>query len=166
MDSAGIVQSAWTLSRVSVDNVHTLSTLSTTPWTMSRESMDLVQGDSGQCPVSLWTLYSLSGLDPGLCPEYPWTMSRLSTDSMDNVQGVHGDCPGSQHCPVFPLIPWTMSRESMENVQGVHGNSGHFTDGSVRKWMKLQACHLLKLQFSHLRSWFKFASGLFNLLNH
>ena len=68
------------------------------PWTLSRESMDIVPGDTGQCPLSPWTLSSLSGL-PGLCPEYPWTLSRLSTDSMD--------CPGS---------PWTLSRETMDSV--------------------------------------------------
>ena len=128
MDSADIVQSARTLSRVSVDNVHTfhgvhglcpgspwtfsretvdkwtLSSLSGLPrlcpeypWTLSRlstESMEIVQGDSEQCPLSPWTLSSLNGL-PGFCPEYPWTLSRLSTNSMDNVQGVHGLCPGS-----------------------------------------------------------------------
>ena len=71
------------------------------PWTLSRESMDIVQGESGQCPLSPSTLSSLSGL-PGLCPEYPRTLSRLSTDSMDNVH-----CPGS---------PWTLSRKPMDSV--------------------------------------------------
>ena len=58
-------------------------------WIMSRESMDILQGDSGQCLLSPWTLFSLSGL-PGFCPVYTWTLSRLSSDSMDNVHGAHG----------------------------------------------------------------------------
>ena len=106
MDSADIVQSAWALSRVSVDNVHTFQGFYHFPgitWTLSKESVDTVQEDSGRCPLSPWTLSSLIGL-PGLCPEYPWTFSRLSTDSMDNVQGVHGHCPGS------PWIQWTFYR--------------------------------------------------------
>ena len=150
MDSVDIVQSAWTLSRVSI-----LSTLST-------ESMDIVQGDIGHCPLSPCTLSSLNGL-PGLCPEYPWTLSRLSTKSMDIVQGVHGHCAGKQWtmsiefmdivqsewapwtlsrvsmdfvqsihglCPDFPLIPWKLSRESTGIVQGAHGFSGQ--TGSIQ----------------------------------
>ena len=120
------------------------------PWTLSRESTDIAQGDCGQCPLSPLTLSSVSGL-PGLCPEYiyPWTLSRLSTDSMDNVQGVHGHCPGRQWtmstesmCNPHYITPWTFSRvwapwtlsrefnpwtlsristDSMDNVQGLHG---------------------------------------------
>ena len=59
------------------------------PWTLSSESIRIVQGDTEQCPLSPWTLSSLSGL-LGLYPEYPWTLSRLSTDSMDIIQGAHG----------------------------------------------------------------------------
>ena len=62
---------------------------------MSRESMDILQGDGGQYPMSPWKLASLSGL-PGLCLEYPWTLSRLSTKSMDIVQGDNGECLLSQ----------------------------------------------------------------------
>ena len=32
------------------------------PWMMSRESMDILQGDGGQYPMSPWKLASLSGL--------------------------------------------------------------------------------------------------------
>ena len=57
--------------------------------------MDILQGDGGQYPMSPWKLASLSGL-PGLCLEYPWTLSRLSTKSMDIVQGDNGECLLSQ----------------------------------------------------------------------
>ena len=77
-------------------------------WTLS---MDIVQGNSGQCPLSPWTLRCLSGL-PGLCPEYPWTLSRLSTDSMDNVQGDHGHCPGK------PWNQWTLYRREIYRSEG------------------------------------------------
>ena len=40
------------------------------PWIKSRESMDILPGDGGQCPMSPWKLAGLSGL-PGLCLEYP-----------------------------------------------------------------------------------------------
>ena len=65
------------------------------PWIKSRESMDILQGDGGPYPMSPWKLASLSGL-PGLCLEYPWTLSRLSTKSMDIVQGDNGECLLSQ----------------------------------------------------------------------
>ena len=87
--------------------------------TLSFDSIDIVQGVHGQCPGRQSTLStesmrlftksmgivqsSLSSL-PGLCPECPCTLSRLSTDSMYNVQGVHGHCPGS------PWIQWTFYR--------------------------------------------------------
>ena len=64
--------------------------LKESPWIKSRESMDILQGDGGQYPMSPWKLASLSGL-PGLCLEYPWTLSRLSTKSMDIVQGDNGE---------------------------------------------------------------------------
>ena len=79
------------------------------PWilsSLSTKSMDIVQGDSGECLLSQWTLSSLSGLT-GLCPEYPWTLFRLSTDSMNNVQGVHGNRPRS------PWIHWTFSKQEL-----------------------------------------------------
>ena len=38
----------------------------------------------GQCPLNPGTLSNLAGLT-GFCPEYPWTLSRLSTESMVNV---------------------------------------------------------------------------------
>ena len=101
MDSADIVQSAWTLSRVSVDNVHTFHWVHGqcpgSPWTLSRETVENVHWVHGHCPV--------------------WV------GSLDFVQSIHG------HCPDFPLIPWKMSRESMDIVKGDHGFSGHFTDG-------------------------------------
>ena len=56
-----------------------------------QESMDILQGDGGQYPLSPWKLAILSGL-PGLCLEYPWTLSRLSTKSMDIVQRDNGEC--------------------------------------------------------------------------
>ena len=72
------------------------------PWTLFRlstKSMDIVQGDNGECPLSQQTLSSLSGL-PRLCPEYPQTLSRLSTD-------FYGQCPGS---------PSKLSNEHMDSV--------------------------------------------------
>ena len=97
----------WTLSslpgvsRVSMDNVQTVHWVygqcPLSPWTMFIECMDIVQ--------SGWSHWTLS-MDQftGLCPEYPWTLSRLSTESMVNVHWVHGQCPGS------PLSPWTFYR--------------------------------------------------------
>ena len=73
------------------------------PWIKSRESMDILQGDGGQYPMSPCKLASLSGL-PGLCLEYPWTLSRLCTKSMDIVR----ICPGRQ---------WRMPTESIDIVQ-------------------------------------------------
>ena len=113
MDSADIVQSAWTLSRVSVDNVHTFHWV---PWTMSKESMNFVQGDSGRM--------SIESMDIVQSEWAPWTLS----------QSIHG------HCPDFPLIPWKMFRESMDIVQGDHGFSGHFTD-QTSWWMWIKKCH-------------------------
>ena len=90
VDKVQVVQADWTMSTV--------------PWTLSSETMDIVHctlnfvhGRSGQSP---WTFSSQPTL-PGLCPLSPWTLSRLSTESIDNVQVVH---------------PWTMSRESTDTV--------------------------------------------------
>ena len=115
MDSVDIVVSTCrTLSRVSVNNVYGLRgqspssyeadwTMSTVPWTLSSETMDIVHctldfvhGLSGQSP---WTLSSLPEF-PGLCPLSPWILSRLSTESIGNVQG----------------SPWRMSMESTDTV--------------------------------------------------
>ena len=71
------------------------------PYTMSSNSMDSVHWIHGYCPVWLILLNFVHGLS-GLCPEYPWTLSRLSTESMVNVHS--GQCPGS------PLSPWTFYR--------------------------------------------------------
>ena len=51
---------------------------------MPTESIDIVQSE--------WA--------PRLCPEYPQTLSRLSTD-------FYGQCPGS---------PWKLSNEPMDSV--------------------------------------------------
>ena len=52
--------------------------------------MDFVPG---HCPVP--------GL-PGLFPECPWTLSRLSNESIVKVQGVQGKSPGIPGVQVFP----------------------------------------------------------------
>ena len=69
---------------------------------------DFVQGISGQSTESMDIVQSEWA--PWTCPEYPWTLSRLSTDSIDNVQGVHGHCPGN------PWIQWTFYRR----VEGLY----------------------------------------------
>ena len=65
MDSLNTVQSIWTSSRVSMDIIPRLFS----------DSNDNVQGDCSQCP------------------EYPWTLSRLSPDSMtmckESMESVH-----------------------------------------------------------------------------
>ena len=66
---------------------------------MFRESMDILQGDSRQSPLSPWTFSILSWL-PGQSPEYQLTLSRLSTKSMDIVQ---------RDSRQSPLSPWTFS---------------------------------------------------------
>ena len=98
-----------------------------TPWTLSRVSMDnaqTVHWVHGQCPLSLWTMptESMDIIQSGwshwtfvhgltrLCPEYPWTVCRLSSESMVNVHWVHGQCPGCQ------LSPWTFYRWVWEQV--------------------------------------------------
>ena len=79
--------------------------------------LDFVQWVYGQCPVSLWTQWTLSSR-PGLvsmdhvqivlwvhgqCPLNPWTLSSLA--------GLTGLCPWTH---------WTLSRISMDIVQTVH----------------------------------------------
>ena len=133
------------------------------PWTLSglsTESLDFVHGLPGHCPVPLdsldfvwsvhwvpWTLSSPHGL-PGHFPEFPWTLSGLSTESLDSQDIVYGHCsvlldsldifqsfPG--HCLVCPLNPWTLSVDSRTlftwtpwtfsrvSLDFVHGLPGH-----------------------------------------
>ena len=59
------------------------------PWQKFSHSMDSLDFVHGYCPVRLDSLDFVPGLT-GLFPEYPRTLSRLSTDSKIEVRWVHG----------------------------------------------------------------------------
>ena len=101
---------------------------------LSSESMDNVHGGHGQCPLRpmdivhwihghclVWLVYLdfVHGLI-GLCPEYPWTLSRLSTESMVNVHWVHGQCPGSPMSLGFWLnfiFSWRINSLTLKKIK-------------------------------------------------
>ena len=70
------VQCPWNLSTLSCGDAGKIPwTMSTVPWTLSLDSMDIVHtfhGFHGHCPHIPW---------------FPWTMPM---DSVENVQDVHG----------------------------------------------------------------------------
>ena len=82
----------WTLSRVSMDNVQTVHWVHgqcpLSPWTMSTESMDIVQSGWSHWTLSRVSIDIVQTINwvHGKCPLSPWTMSRESTESMDFLQ--------------------------------------------------------------------------------
>ena len=108
--SMDFIQSTWTLSRVSMDNVQIVH------WVHGQCALNL-----WHCPVYLVSLVFVPGLT-GLCPEYSYTLSRLFIESMVNVHWVHGQCLGS------PLSPWTFYRRVTPTPPSLDLTNGMFFD--------------------------------------
>ena len=67
-------------------------TMSTVPWTLSLDSMDIV--------------HTFHGFH-GHCPHIPWILWTMSMHSVENIHGFYGKCPGC------PWNLWTFYRREL-----------------------------------------------------